>query len=697
MHNDLGAVLKLLGRPADAAACFEAALARAPDFAEAHYNLGSALQALGRLEPAVERFTRALALEPGLAAAERDLGVALAHLGRFEAALAHCERALALQPGDLLARVTLANLLQALGRPPAELLAQLEPVLAARPGAGELHARVGMLRVQLGQLDAGCAALRRALEIGPESAALHCNLGVAQLALGDAETAVASFERALALDPALAAAHNDLGNALQALGALERAVASYRAALALQPDHLGVHNNLGIALAALGRPDEAIACYRSALARAPDDPDACNNMGTALAALGREAEALDWYAQALARNPQHAGALINQGNALKVLGRMDEARAALERALALAPRMARAHHALAELAPVRAAAPLGRALAALEPEADRLPAAERLYLHFALAKAYDDAGEVEPAFRHLAAGNALVRRATVYDEADTLARLARLEAVFTPDRLAARGDRAREDAPDDAPDEARPVFVVGMPRAGTTLVEQILASHPSVFGAGELDVMPALVKARATRRGTDYPDFVPALDDAALRALGADYLAAVAPSAGAAARITDKLPLNFMHVGLIHLALPRARIVHVRRDALDTCLSCFSKLFTGAQPFAYELGELGRYWRAYARAMAHWRAVLPAGVMLELDYEAVVVDLEAAARRLLAHCGLPWHDACLAFHRSARPVRTASQAQVRQPLYGGAVGRAERYRPWLGPLIEALEGNDRGC
>jgi hypothetical protein len=228
-----------------------------------------------------------------------------------------------------------------------------------------------------------------------------------------------------------------------------------------------------------------------------------------------------------------------------------------------------------------------------------------------------------------------------------------------------------------------------MPRSGTTLVEQILASHPAVFGAGELEAMPTAIAALGARAEIHYPDLVTTLDGAALRALGADYLAAVTPLAPAAARITDKLPLNFCHVGMIHLALPAARIVHVRRDPLDTCVSCFERLFTGNQPFSYDLGELGRYYRAYQATMAHWRALLP-GVVLEIDYEAVVADLEGQARRLVDHCGLVWDDACLAFHRATRPVRTASVVQVRQQLYRSAIGRAERYRDRLGPLLEAL-------
>jgi hypothetical protein len=229
-----------------------------------------------------------------------------------------------------------------------------------------------------------------------------------------------------------------------------------------------------------------------------------------------------------------------------------------------------------------------------------------------------------------------------------------------------------------------------MPRSGSTLVEQILASHPLVFGAGELYDLPNAVARLGV--AAPYPDFIPRLSGEQLRALGAAYLADVVPLAPEAARISDKMLSNFVYVGLMHLALPNARIIHVRRDPVDTCLSCFAKLFAGPLPFTYDLGELGRYYHAYASLMDHWRRVLPSGVMLEVQYEDVVGDLEAAARRIVAHCGLEWDAACLAFHRHRRPVRTASLTQVRRPIYRASLGRGQSYGEFLAPLLAALQG-----
>jgi Sulfotransferase family len=238
------------------------------------------------------------------------------------------------------------------------------------------------------------------------------------------------------------------------------------------------------------------------------------------------------------------------------------------------------------------------------------------------------------------------------------------------------------------------VFIVGMPRSGTSLVEQILASHPAVHGAGELPDFDRLATTATVANPAIalFPECIGRLTPAQLTAVGERYLARLRALAPEAQRVTDKMPINFRHLGLIRLALPQARIIHVRRDPVDTCLSCYSILFMGNQPHAYELGELGRYYHSYQRLMAHWRTVLPPDAMLEVDYEDVVADLEGQARRMVAYCGLDWDAACLSFHRTQRPVRTASAVQVRQPIYRDAIGRWRPAEVELRPLLDGLAG-----
>jgi hypothetical protein len=286
-------------------------------------------------------------------------------------------------------------------------------------------------------------------------------------------------------------------------------------------------------------------------------------------------------------------------------------------------------------------------------------------------------GRHDEAFRHLAQGCALKRRELAYDEAAMLAYFARIKRVFTPELMR---DKAGSGDPSSVP-----LFILGMPRSGTSLVEQILASHPDVFGAGELNDLSRLAKSMP------YPEGIADAGAEQLRKLGAGYVARARARGGDALRVSDKMPANFFYVGFIRLVLPNARIIHTRRNPVDVCLSCFSQLFLGSgQNFSYDLGELGRYWRQYDALMAHWRQILPEGVMLEIDYADLVDDTEAQARRLLDFCGIGWNDACLAFHQTKRPVLTASVAQVRQPIYRSALGKWRAYERHLAPLLKEL-------
>ncbi len=572
---------------------------------------------------------------------------------------------------------------------------------------------VAVVACQEQQFVQGIALAQRALKHGPPQARVHNLLGKALERQGDHLEAVKNFDAAIALDPKFAEAHGNRANVLAAAGLADEALAGFERALALDPKAAADWINYGALLQEFGRYAEALGCYDKALVLVPGDISTLTNRANALARLARFAEAEAGYDEvikraprttlaytqkalalkargrladaaacldeALAMAPDDMAALKSKARLLYVLGRLDEAAALFEKTIALNPDDTRNYF---ELSEIKRFAPGDRLLAAMEkllPATASRSEPEQINLHFALAKAYRDCGDHDRAFQHLAQGNALKRRHIVYDENTVIAGMDNIRAVFTPELM--RG-KSGHGLPTD-----RPVFIIGMPRSGTTLIEQILASHPRVHGAGERQDFETAI-ASATGR-TDYPELAAALTGAHLDLLGATYLASMT-AAAAADRFTDKLPGNFKFAGLIHLALPKARIIHVQRNPVDTCFSCFSTLFGAEQDFAYELGELGRYYRAYERLMDHWRQVLPQNVMLDVQYEDVVADIETQARRLVAHCGLEWDDACLAFHASERPVYTASAAQVRQPLYGGAVERWRPYERQLQPLLEAL-------
>jgi tetratricopeptide (TPR) repeat protein len=426
---------------------------------------------------------------------------------------------------------------------------------------------------------------------------------------------------------------------------------------------------------------EALAPAERAVARAPREPEALCLLGRALHRARRPQEALVALDRAIAASRAAPGpAAVEKAAVLRSLGRFDEARCVVAGILAADPRNAVAWFERSMLDGFAPGDPdLERMRALLEPGV-LANDEQRMTLLFALGDASLSA-DPERAFSYLDEANRLKRATFAYDEAETRRFCETLPALF--DRQALEAAREGGD-----PSEL-PIFVVGMPRSGTTLVEQILASHQDVHGAGEVSFFVDALKEAGLGSGLPGPERT---SDESLRRVAASYLAALRALAPGKRRIIDKALLNTQTLGFVRLALPNARIVHVRRDPLDTCLSIYRKHFNGNIPYGYDQGELGRYYRIHAALMAHWRSVLPSDRFLEIDYEALVADLETQARALLDFCGLDWDDACLRFHETERAVLTASSVQVRRPLYRTSVGNAQRFDRELAPLLAALGG-----
>jgi tetratricopeptide (TPR) repeat protein len=622
---------------------------------------------------------------PGSAEALGNLAAALQALGRHEEAAVYYESALALRPDMLDARFGLAACLQASGRCEAAI-ACYEAILAVEPEHPEANYGLASLLAQLGRVDEAVAKYRAALAGDPDFAEASYELGKLLARGNTLEEAIGCFRQALDVDPDYIEARVALGTTLSRLDRDGEAMAALRVVLSAEPDHAEAHNEIGILLDRKQHHEEAIEHYRAAIARNPEHVDALTGLANSLKNVGRHAEALTAARRAVSLRPDHAPTISLLGSILAEIGSMDEALAQFRRAVALAPDRPEISYYLVQLDKVRPGDPVLQALETALPRIASLSPREQCLLQFAIAKSYDDIGERDRGFDHLLQGNALKRSQTEYDEANILGAMNSISQVFTNELMAAR--RGLGD-----PSYA-PVFIVGMPRSGTTLVEQTLASHPAVFGAGELSELSRAIRRLGARRlgAPAFPHAVWTMTGEELRQMGADYLAALRLLDPSAARVTDKMPGNFPFVGLIHLILPNARIIHVVRDPVDTCLSCFSKLFGGEQAFSYDLAELGRYYRAYQRLMAHWRSVLPAGAMLEVQYETLVEQFESQARRIVAYCGLEWDPACLEFYKTSRPVHTASMTQVRQPIYHSSVGRWRPDSALLRPLLEALAG-----
>lgn len=645
--------------------------------ADAQGLVSTALEAQGRgaLEEAAVLFGRALELQPRDFDALHGLGCVRLQQGRFDQASALLGAAVEAAPSSALARTNLGTALGAAGDL-AAALQNYDKALELEPDQRSALKGRGFVLKQLGRHAEAVAAYDQALRFEPDPQLFNDRAEVL-LRLGRAQEALASAQAALLRRPKFVPTLVNCATALRSLGRLPEACESFSRALELQPANLHALYGRADVLRRLQQPAAALADLNAALAVAPKNAEVLNHRATLLKELGRDQEALADYDAAIAARPGYAEAYNNQGVLLREIGRIAEAGQAIETSIRLSPDRVRAYYDLTTVLRVEAGEPAVAALQEMARHREALAAQDRIELSFALAKVYSDLGDHESAFTWLLEGNSLKRAEVRYDEAAHLAAFARAHEVYTPALMRSlAGQGHRSDVP---------VFIIGMPRSGTSLVEQVLASHPKVFGAGEIHLLDDAI-TRLTA-GTDRPI---QLSAAALRSLGESYLSSIRVLAPDAARIVDKSIDNAPLAGLIHLALPDARIVHLRRDPLDTCVSCFSQLFEEGPGYAYDLGELGRRHRAHDAVMAHWKDVLPSETLLQVQYETLVSDFEGEARRIVAHCGLEWDPACLDFHLAARSVRTASASQVRRPIYRSSVGSWQVYRERLGPLMDAL-------
>lgn len=532
-----------------------------------------------------------------------------------------------------------------------------------------------------GRLDEAETACRKALNIDARSAEAYNNLGNVLCDRSDGAAAESAFLRALSIKPDLVEARYNLGGALRNQGRFREAAAAYRELIARHPDRFLYHCALGVALKEAGDPEAAGASLESALSLRPDHAGTHNDYGNVLRELGEYEAAEASFRRAIELQPGLVEAHNNLGNLLRAMGDTEAAAVCIREALRLDPDHTSAWY---NLAMAKKFVPEDPDRVSLVEQLARgdLDEDDRVRLHFALGKALVDMdADADEIFPHYLEGCRLKRKTFEYDPAHAEDLCARIAGHCTRDRL--------NSLPATGAATEAPIFVVGMPRSGTSLVEQILSSHERVHGAGERKELGRLIASEGRRAGTSFPEWLAGVSSEPLERIAGEYRRHVVDSQGKE-RVVDKMPSNFRYLGVISAALPGARIVHIRRGPIDTCLSCFMHLFNEPQPFSYELAELGRYYRAYDGLMSHWRDALPPGRMLEVHYEDLVRDPESVIRQLLDHCGLEWDPACLDFHENRRAVVTASTTQVRRPMYSSAIGRWRKYHEHLQPLIKAL-------
>lgn len=657
-------------------------LAAWPGQPDALHLLGLMAHAYGNLDLAISHLKQACLAPRASAVYSSNLAEMYRQKGMLPEGEEAAQRAVAMDPALVSGWNNLGILLQEAGQLERSR-ACLEKVVALNPEWPDAHNNLGNTWRRLGQMDRAEACYRHALALNPSYAEAHSNLAYLLSTQGSYDEAAQHARQAIDLNPRLVDAYLNLAEVESSRQRHDAALRTLDMLGAFAPEHPAALTARAKALRQIAHIDEALAVARHAVALAPRNAEAHYTLALALQDLGLTDEALDAYEQAaILPGTVAEAALVGRATLLIEAGRQTEALAAFEQALARFPDSVQALAARAESRTFGRDDPDIGKLEAYLAQGERRPLVDRIAAHFALGKAYLDTKDSAQAFRHWEAGNRAKRASFDYDGEQIGRCMEDVRTVFTPERygrLAGLGEPS-----------TLPIFVIGMPRSGTTLIEQILSSHPQVTGAGELSALRLSIDEIGV-----FPDCVAALDgapeaEARLRECAQAYLARVATLAGGRAHVVDKMPGNFLYAGMIPLILPGARIIHVRRDPVDTCLSCYTKLFAGQQPFAYDLAELGAFYRHYERLMAHWRALLPRDVFIETEYEAVVDDLESEARRLIGWLGLPWNDACLNFHRNRRVVRTASVNQVRQPIYSTSKGRWRAHARYLGPLLEAL-------
>lgn len=480
----------------------------------------------------------------------------------------------------------------------------------------------------------------------------------------------------------------DAGVQTFARGDFRAAATHFRASIASSPGRIDARLYLAKALTQLGEREEAIEAARTAVASDLYNAEAAHLLGALLCDDQKWIEAFPWLKLAVELDAGNALYQRDLGVLELFLGDIERARASLHRALALDPRADSVLGTLVRMTPMgggdEEADILFQVAKDLERRQASLSPADQSQLFFALGKAHEDRKDYAKAFEAYDRANRLRRPLVSYDRQAVRERFAAIMRVFDADLF------RRFDDPDRGAASNRPIFIMGLPRSGTSLVEQIVSAHPDVYGVGETDALRRVVQPLRGPSGSTYPDWVPLAKAADLQRIAAAYLEVLPKGPDGQGRTTEKFLTNYEYIGLIHLCLPNAVIINCRRDLRDCAWSAFATPFVMEQEFSYDLEELGEYCRLYSELMAHWREVLPRGRIMDAPYERLVADQGAWTRRILTHCGLTWDPACLQFHQSRRVVRSASMAQVRQPIYDSSIGRSTPFQPYLRPFLAAL-------
>jgi len=663
--------LWLMGRYEDAEHAARTATVLKPDSAEAWLNLGTALAKRNQLADAITAWEKSLALRTDYSFALNNIGNALRDLGRLKEAEEFCRKALAQDPNNIQALNNLGNALLDQGDARAAEDLYRKAVQIA-PDYVEAHNNLAICLIQQARFNDALVCARYAIAFDPHYADAYVNLSDILRTLGQFEEAEKAAQRAVMLRPDSAEAHMDLADVLFARDRYGDAEIELQKARHLQPESPRVYLRLSHVLERAGKIDEALEIVTKAVALNPEMPDAFIRQGVICHIAGKIAEAEASYLKAYAMNPQIMQTLLCLAELYQSMNEMETSARYLAQAKALNKNVPGLYTTLSKIKKFTADDEDFKTMLELEKTIESFGPDQTAALHFALFKAYEDIKDYERAFECLKKANDSKRKTLPFNRAEQKNSFDSLKKQHTPDFFTAyEGKGCASDVP---------IFIIGMPRSGTTLTEQIISSHHAVFGAGELQEIGLMER--------EFGRLTP--DNA--RAMGQWYVDEVLKkdASGTAKHIVDKMPGNFMRLGYIMATLPHAKIIHCRRGAIDTCLSCYKQSFSRGQYWSYDLEELAEHYNLYLDLMNHWRTVMP-GRFLEIDYEDTVSDMESQARRLIDFIGLPWDDACLEPHKQKRAILTASKMQVIRPVYQTSVKSWQRYETPLQVLIQGLK------
>ena len=623
------------------------AIKNLPNNSKFYSNRGEMFRILGKLDDAIEHGLKAVSLDSKDPAAHSNLGIAYYDNKDYDNAKKCQKKALKLSPEFAPALNNMGSILRQ-EKDKEGALRYYRKVLSYSPNHLESINNMGALLTELERADESVQVLLKAINLKPDYAEAHCNIGCAFLVLENLDKALIGFKQALKFRPDYAEAHEGLAKLYREQGNLDEAEASAKRALEIAPDRAESYCLLGNLYTEKGFPE-----------------------------LAEEA-----FEKARSLDNSLPGIYLGTGQLLMQQGKLDESEQSFLKAIELDPESIAGRLSLAQLKKTEEGDANMKALLDDAKQIDTMPEPKAMSLHFALGKVYEDTKQYDLAFPHFLEACRLKRKRFNYSVEENDQSVINIANFYNPEYLESmKGAGDKSDTP---------IFVLGMPRSGTTLTETIIASHPDVHGAGELPDLLGLANHPFEACTERYPAGLQGLSPDDITALGARYVKGLKERNHDAKHITDKMPANFFGVGFIHTILPNAKIVHINRNPIDTCLSCFTRMFNSGQYHTYNLTELGLYYRNYHKLMEHWRKALPAGSFLDLQYEELVTDKENQTRKLIEFCGLEWDDACLESHKNTRSIRTASVTQVRQPVYTSSIERWKRYDTFLEPLIKAL-------